>query len=182
MRDKVIAWAMALAVTAFVMWSVTRLAFGEVGYLPTVITTLQPDMEPERANRLAVVFNEAADWYNIEPRLLVAIAFRESSLREDVERHQRRGKLGEGGLMQVHGAALRVRPADCTRELIGARCQVMTGAAWLSEARRQCGGSMWRWVGAYGTGTCPSERRARTMSSVKVARRHYLRIGGRWEI
>jgi|GEM_PF-3924372 len=145
------------------------------------IRTLQPATAEPRANRLATVFHTAAHDHGHDALLLVAIAFRESSLSKAVELRRRRGALGELGLMQSHGAALRVRPADCNHHLVGARCQVQTGAAWLSYARMQCGGSWWRWVAAYGLRACPSERMAREDGPARVAHRHYLRIGGtRW--
>jgi hypothetical protein len=127
------------------------------------IVNLQPAADLERATELASVFQAAASRHKLDPLLLVAISFRESSLRRSVEERRKLGALGELGLMQSHGAALRFRPADCDRRLVGARCQVETGAAFLSEARRQCGGSWWRWVAAYGMRACPSEERARDM-------------------
>jgi hypothetical protein len=150
----------------------------------TAIRTLQPGADLERAETLAEVFNDAGRDYRLDPLLLVALSFRESGLSRDVELRRRRGDLGEYGLMQCHGAALQVRPADCSHHLVRngegrsgfAYCQVRTGAAWLAEAREGCGGSWWRWIGAYGMGHCPTERYARTMTSTQRARELYCRI------
>jgi hypothetical protein len=176
-------FGVALAVIVTVM-GLARFVEGDGGEdlreVATAILTLQPAADLERADTLAEVFRDAARDHDHDPLLLVAIGFRESSFALEVEQHRRLGDLGEGGLMQTHGAALRYRPRDCPLPLPGARCQVQTGAAWLAEAREHCGGSRWRWVAAYGLGMCPSEAMAREDGATIVARRHYLRIGGRW--
>ncbi len=180
MTEKIIAWVIALLTISFVIWVTCRLAYGEApDPIAAGIRHLQPTATPDRAARLASVFRAAGDRHKLDPLLLVAVSFRESSLSQSVESRRKRGALGELGLMQSHGVALGFRPADCTHHLIGARCQVETGAAFLSEARRQCGGSWWRWVAAYGLGACPSEERARTMTGVRIARRYYVAIGGK---
>jgi len=188
MLEKAIAWAIALTVTTFCFFGAVRGCAAEAdtgAQLEEVaagIAELQPAAAGQRANRLAAVFAEAGRRHNHDPLLLVAIAFRESSLAVDVEEHRRRGALGEGGLMQVHGAALRARPHYCPLPLPDAECQVQTGAAWLAYARAACGGSWWRWVAAYGLGACPSEERAREHAAARVAHRYYTRIGGtRWD-
>jgi hypothetical protein len=190
MLRKIIAWAIALAVTGFFCWGWARLFQGCEVYaddgrglraVSQGIRTLQPAADLERADTLAVVFGNAGQRNKVDPLLLVAISFRESSLLESVESRRIRGNLGELGLMQCHGKALQFRPADCSHHLVGARCQVETGAAYLAEARRQCGGSWWRWIAAYGMGHCPSESYARTVRGAQRACRYYSRIGGkRW--
>jgi hypothetical protein len=179
MRDKLILFGVAVAVMVTVL-GVARLCEGDDGPelrdVATAIRTLQPAADLERADELAEVFRDAGRDHRLDPLLLIAVSFRESSLALDVERHERRGLLGEGGLMQTHGAALRYRPTDCPLPLPGARCQVQTGAAWMAQARDHCGGSWWRWVAAYGLGACPSEAAAREHGPVKVARWHYCRI------
>ncbi len=179
MRQRLMFFGVALAVVVTVL-AIGHLADGDDGQdlreVATAIMTLQPAADLDRADTLAEVFHGAGETYRLDPLLLVAISFRESGLSREVELRRRRGELGELGLMQSHGAALQVRPAGCNRHLVGARCQVHTGAAWLAEARDGCGGSRWRWVGAYGMGHCPSERYARTMRSTRRARDFYCRI------
>jgi hypothetical protein len=171
-----------VVVAAFVLLQTLR-ALGHDG--PTAaeiasgVQTLQPGASEARAGRLAGVFHAAGHRNELDPLLLVALAFRESSLSKSVENLRRFGALNEIGLMQCHGKALHYRPRGCGWELVGARCQVETGAAYLAAARKQCGGSWYRWVGAYGLGRCPSEGYARKMRGVKNARRYYVRIGGK---
>jgi hypothetical protein len=186
-RQRLKQFGVALAVLVTVL-GLARLVRGDDGEelcdVATAIRTLQPTADLERADRLAEVFHGAGRAYRLDPLLLVALGFRESSLLADVELRRRRGALGELGLMQSHGAALQVRPVDCSHHLVRrgagreglAYCQVRTGAAWLAEAREHCGGSMWRWVGAYGMGQCPSEGYARTMRSTQRARELYCRV------
>lgn len=147
----------------------------------SAIRTLQPMTSDERASQLAGVFVGAGHETRIDPLLLVAIAMRESSLREDVERLERLGRRGERGLLQLmpRGAAVSHRPTECSAELEGAHCQVYTGAMWLAHLRdEQCPGSTWRWVAAYGWSRCPSEREARADRNAAVAASYYSRIGG----
>lgn len=177
-----------LATIALAAFTATLLVFAfaphvhcdddEVVALKTAIVQLQPRVDAMRAFRLAATFAEAGSQNELDPKLLIAMAMRESSLDVKVERLERVGKIGEGGLMQIHGAALRLRPSQCDELLTGAYCQITTGARWLAYARSQCGGSTARWVGAYGLGACPSERMAARHRSVLMARHYYDEIGG----
>ena len=151
-------------------------AYGEHGgelAVRTAITTLQPRHTPEVAAAYAGLFLRAADEHELDPLLLVAIAFRESSLISGV-----RGALGERGLLQVHGAALLGRPSECSAELLTTSCELRTGAAWLAHSRDVCPGTMWRWVTAYGHGRCLSEAASRQTRGTAVARRYYVQVGG----
>lgn len=142
------------------------------------IQTLQPAVDGLRAFRLAANFVAAGEATEIDPKLLVAMAMRESSFDPQIETLERRGKIGEGGLMQIHGAALRLRPRHCDERLIGADCQIHTGARWLAWVRTHCGGSTSRWVAAYGMKQCPTEASARNHISVRIAKAYYDEIGG----
>jgi hypothetical protein len=73
---------------------------------------------------------------------------------------------------------LQFRPVGCSKELPGARCQIFTGTRWLAYARRTCPGSVWRWVAAYGMRRCPTEQEAGMRRGPRVAKRHYMTIGG----
>jgi len=153
---------------------------------------LQPAMTEERATKLAAIFLQAGEETQIDPLLLVAISFRESSLSEQVENREVLGKRGEIGLMQNHGVSLRFRPAECTKNLEvietvenearpgkRAYCQIHTGARWLQYVYTRCSGSHWRWVAAYGMSKCPSEQVGGMDLSTRRARKYYLKIGGR---
>jgi len=138
------------------------------------------DVDDERAERLAVIIEDAGEQHGIDPLLLVAIGMRESGWQERYERLQRFGSMGEVGLMQTHGVALRFRPAGCTAELRGARCQIETGAAFLAHVRSHCRGPIEVWVGAYGMSACPTVELAAMHQSVRRVRRYYEMIGGEW--
>jgi hypothetical protein len=146
----------------------------------SAIHKLQPMMADERVRDLAQVFYEAGRESKIDPLLLIAIAFRESSLSMSVERLRRRGKKGEVGLMQVMpgSPAMMLRPGQCTEELNGARCQVLTGARWLAAVRDRCPGSPWRWTTAYGMRRCPTEQFSGMHYGTRYLREIYLSIGG----
>lgn len=150
----------------------------EVSAVARAIQRLQPAADDERAARLAGIFVGAGHETRIDPLLLVAIAMRESSLSERVENLERLGARGERGLLQCHGAALRVRPAGCGEELQGAHCQVYTGAMWLAWVRDRCEGSMWVTVAAYGRSRCPSESEAHADRNAAIAASYYSQAGG----
>ena len=141
------------------------------------IVKLQPAHDPQYAAALAEVFVEAGEAHEVDPLLLVAIAMRESSLRPGI-----RGAVGEIGLLQVHGAALGVRPKACPATLDTWSCEVHTGAAWLKVCQEVCPGSTARWLAAYGSGKCPAEDAATKARGILVVRRYYETIGGTgWE-
>jgi len=149
----------------------------------SAIQQLQPRVTDERAERLAEIIVRAGEESDIEPFLIASIIMRESSFQTEVERLEVFGEArGEPGLMQTHGASLRLRPDHCSYSIETAECQIFTGTRWLAFAREQCGGSMWRWVSAYGRRACPSERLAREEHRVALVRDYYMSIGGTsWE-
>jgi hypothetical protein len=68
---------------------------------------------------------------------------------------QSKGKIGEVGLMQVHGAAVRVaRKLYPTLDLSTARGQITTGVTWFSHCRKMCGDDFKRILAGYMTGSC----------------------------
>lgn len=149
------------------------------------IRTLQPAVDADRAVRLARIFDVAGEESDLDPLLLVALAMRESSFLEAVERGEVVGALGEIGLMQSHGVAIGYRPTGCDRDLRWhgdddrrAMCQILTGARFLAAVREHCGGSWWRWVASYGASRCLTEDEARAHRSATNARRYYVEIGG----
>jgi len=170
----------ALIMLTIALW--TRPAVGhidtEVLRVSDAIQILQPATSDTLARRWAVIYLDAANETWLDPLLLVAISMRESSLLEEAEAGEYRGQLGEVGLLQVHGVALRHRPAGCDVPLIGAFCQIHTGARFLQYVRELCGGSTWRWVAAYGMSSCPSEATAHEYPGVILAYRYYREVGG----
>ena len=147
---------------------------GDEQSVTDAIVKLQPRYQRVEAEELAGYFIEAANVNKerpFDPLLLVSIAMRESSLLPEAV-----GQLGEIGLLQVHGVALRFLPSGCTIE--EPRCQLLAGAGYLDYVREVCGGSTWKWVAAYGMSRCPSEEMARNSHSVILAYRYYVSIGG----
>jgi hypothetical protein len=167
---------LAVAVT---LWACETLVYGEEGgpdHVAGAILELQPAHDETTATAMAAWFHEAGEEQGHDPLFLVAIAMKESSLTTTAT-----GGVGEVGLMQVHGAAVQLRPEGCSRDLESPRCQVRTGAAWLALARRQCGPDRSDYLFAYGVGRCPrSHEEATKHRSVRRARAFYERIGGEW--
>lgn len=181
MRTNIVT-VLLLLVTWLICFGVCRAFAADNTRIADAIQILQPSARTETARRWAGVFRNAGNETWIDPLLLVALSMRESSLLEAAETGEYRGQLGEAGLLQVHGAALAWRPSDCDLPLVGARCQIHTGARVLQYWREACPGSTYRWVSAYGRGECPSEAEARSEGGVRLARRYYLGVGGeRWD-
>lgn len=137
------------------------------------VVALQPAFSryPHRARQIAEAIDEAAEQHMIDPRLLLAVAHRESSLRSDV-----RGRQGEHGLLQIMPRSYPMRACGRGRDMSQLAANVDTGACYLAHVRDLCGGSTWRWVGAYGMSRCPEERTARTLRSTRRARSILCRI------
>lgn len=136
------------------------------------VMKLQPMHTQEVAASWAGAFRSAGKESDIDPLLLIAIAYRESSIRDDVV-----GKLGEQGPMQLHGAALMHRPRACNPAEM--TCSIRGGAAVLQYWRSACNDDRWAvWIGAYGLGQCPSYGDAAKLRSVQRARALYEKIGG----
>ena len=142
------------------------------------IMKLQPRIGENRASRLAKMIIEHADFSKIpHENFIVAIINRESNFSTRVENGQKRGALGEIGLMQVmpRGYAIRAFGEEC--EQTNAACNIMTGTRYLEETREICGPEdPWVWMSAYGSGKCPSPHSARQHKSSKLARRFFCEI------
>ena len=153
-------------------------AYADEGPLVAAVRQLQPALGAESVAGYAATIREAGARTDLDPLLLLAVAYRESSLHPDVARCRRTGARGEQGVMQVMpgGYALRWAPDGCDQcEPV---CSIHTGARFLAALREHCGGSTWRWVAAYGHRRCPSEERARADRSTVRARAIYQGIGG----
>lgn len=158
----------------------SHLAQGQ-GIVCSGIKLLQPATTNDRASKLSKIFKKVGKDTDIDPLLLVAISFRESSLSKRVEDHTIMGKRNEIGLMQImpKSPAMQLRPNECTQKLNGPYCQIATGAKWLAKVRELCPGSWWRWVGSYGHKKCLSENRAGMDYGTRIAKRYYEKIGGK---
>lgn len=153
-------------------------ALADEGPVAAAVRQLQPALGAPSVAGYATTLRDAGEHTDIDPLLLLAVAYRESSLHPDVARCRRTGARGELGLMQVmpSGYALTFAPDGCDQ--CDPVCSIHTGARFLASLREHCGGSTWRWVAAYGHRRCPSEERARGDRSTVRARAIYDQIGG----
>ena len=102
---------------------------------------------------LAEEILESAEKYNIDPVLLTLWGYFESSLNQ-----RARGKLGEVGIMQVHGksrAACKAAGLDVMQRDENIEC----GALLIDMNRRYCG-SMYRGLLRYSYKKCSGSPRA----------------------
>jgi len=143
------------------------------------VKTLQPwyarPGNERDARRVAGIIRVAAERHAIDPRLAVAIAMRESSLRAG----RVRGALGEQGMFQVmpNGYARRACPRDCA--LDQPHCNADVALCYLAHVRELCGSDdPWVWIGAYGMRRCPTGREARAMTSTRRARAYLVAVAG----
>lgn len=173
------AWISILIALVVAMWHMTGLAYGSGPEVVEGLYKLAPDLDPARASVIAFETHKAALETKISPFLILAIIKRESDFAWDIEALKRFGRLGERGLMQVHGVALDYRPSDCSSKLAGPRCQIRTGARFLAAVRDHCGGSKSRWVASYGMSRCASEKQARRSIQVLQAKQYYRAMTSR---
>jgi len=94
-----------------------------------------------RADLVATIVHISNE-YNIDPMLMIATLYRESSFKMNVT-----GKIGEKGMGQVHGLAKR----GC--EMSTEYGQIDCAASWMAKMIKQCG-SVNNGVSAYLSGKC----------------------------
>lgn len=126
--------------------------------LALILTLLGPRPDAAGVGRLAPVFEAEAQREGVDPRLVVAVAFRESSLRARAV-----GDAGELGIMQIKpGGQARWRCRGL-RWRTRVRDNIRCGVRILAFARRQCPGRGPRaWLRIYnGTRGCGPSRYAR---------------------
>ena len=102
---------------------------GAVAYLLEKDHTPLQDRRWNEAQRFEVALYGAAVDNGLDPALFIAMAYKESSFDTSA-----RGRLGELGLVQVHGKAKR----GCNLET--PEGQAACGAKWLSRVVEECGG------------------------------------------
>jgi hypothetical protein len=104
---------------------------GAVAYLLERDHTPAKDPRWKESERFEVALYGAAVDNGLDPALFIAMAYKESSFDTSA-----RGRLGEFGLVQVHGKAKR----GC--DLTTAEGQAACGARWLARVVQECGGSL----------------------------------------
>lgn len=127
------------------------------------------DKSKERAKHYATVIVEESQAIQpvIDPYLVVAIAFKESSFRAKI-----RGKRGEVGLMQIlpQGALTRTIVKGKLRQktqLMEVRSNVRVGIGHLNYWRNKCGDDdMSVWLSAYNSGRCKRTKYAARIQRV----------------
>jgi hypothetical protein len=87
---------------------------------------------PEQVRKLVNEINDAGATYSVPPALLLTMAQRESSLLPSVGSGKIRGKIGEQGFVQVHGAAKNL----CVKQNINPN-SITCGALWLDHLRTE---------------------------------------------
>lgn len=122
---------------------------------------------PELRGETARAIHAAAAETDLDPYLLTAMSFRESSFRTGA-----RGELGEIGVMQVHGRPLKeCRQAGLDMSRI--RDQTLCSARYLRAMVDHCGG-VTKGLTAYASGSCTprTDRTARLVASrLRMAKR-----------
>ena len=162
--------AIVIAVLATTVWA------GELLPIEQQIEALNPRLGPRQIARYARAVYAASQETRIEPAILVAVGYRESGWRPDIERGRIRGRRGETGIMQVMPGGVALQWARGCRQT-QARCSVRTGARYLAWLRDEvCPGSTWRWLAGYSRSRCLSEEEARRAHDVLAARRIYCSI------
>ncbi len=142
-----------------------------IAAVTTAILSLVPHWKSEaaatRAEQYATIIVEESQAVQppIDPFLVAAIAFKESSFRAKIK-----GKKGEVGLMQImpRGAVTRT----ITKErMTDVRSNVRVGIGHLKYWQKECGpDKMDVWLSAYNRGKCKRTKYA------KRVRRVYCRI------
>jgi soluble lytic murein transglycosylase-like protein len=132
---------------------------GLVPAVTSAILSLMPlwttDAEQARAATYAAIITEEAQAVQpeIDPFLVVAMIYRESSFRAGVS-----GQRGEVGLMQIfpRGALMRTINKDVTAEdLADPRTNVRVGVSHLLFWQNECHtDDMAIWLSAYNSGKC----------------------------
>ena len=132
---------------------------GLVPAVTSAILSVMPlwtsDAEQSRAASYAAIIVEEAQAVQpeIDPFLVVAIVYRESSFRPSAS-----GKRGEVGLMQIfpYGALMRTINKGVTKDDLGdARTNVRVGVSHLLFWQNECGpDDMSVWLSAYNSGKC----------------------------
>ena len=97
--------------------------------------------------RLVKTIVSVSDRYDVDPMLMIATLYRESSFKMNAT-----GRIGETGMGQVHGVARR----GC--DMKTAHGQIECAARWMHKMELKCG-SVNGAISAYLSGRCKPKRR-----------------------
>jgi soluble lytic murein transglycosylase-like protein len=110
------------------------------------------DKSKDRAEDYAAIIVEECEAVQpkIDPFLVVAIAYKESSFRAKIK-----GKRGEVGLMQVLPNGALTRTISKQPQLLDVRSNIRVGIGHLNYWQNKCGEKkMDVWISAYNAGRC----------------------------
>lgn len=91
--------------------------------------------KPERIAEISIALCDAGSRYDVDPYLLTAMAWFESTFNPAVLSLKKKGKASEKGLLQVGKEAA----GTCPYFMDDVRGQALCGARWLAQAYRECG-------------------------------------------
>ena len=106
-----------------------------------------------RSEELGELLDSVADNHGVDPLVLAVVVARESSFLEGPR--SRRGGVGEVGLTQVHGLALR-EALRAGYDLESSEGQLAAGASYLARCSDSCDGSLIQALSRYQAGRCRS--------------------------
>lgn len=118
------------------------------GLAPACYDSVRATRRWKEAPRIAEGIVAAAEAEGVSWAVLLVIVRAESSYDD-----RALGKIGERGLVQVHGEAAK------GFDLSTAEGQLAAGAAWWAHCRELCGGDRLRALQAYQTGRCSGKAR-----------------------
>lgn len=126
----------------------------------------------------AFCFDEAGKYYNVDPKLLNAIAKVESSLNPNAynENINRNGEVisRDFGLMQINSSWFdKLTQFDVNESSIYEPCFNVYLGAWVLSSNFATHGYNWNSVGAYNAGFKSSNEAARQVYIEKVQRHYY---------
>lgn len=110
------------------------------------------DKSKDRAETYASIIVEESEAVQpkMDPFIVVAVAFKESSFREKIK-----GKRGEVGLMQVLPRGALTRTITKQPQLMDVRSNIRVGIGHLNYWQKKCGeNNVDVWISAYNLGRC----------------------------
>lgn len=136
-----------LILLAFALWAVDISASegdhcdtqSVAGITEAVTFLIQRDPHPLQNNptriaEISVALCDAGSKYAVDPYLLTAMAWYESTFNSSVLSLKKLGKAGEKGMLQTGKQAV----ASCPYFMDDVKGQALCGARWLAKAYREC--------------------------------------------
>jgi len=122
-------------------------------YIPYGSKRLKAFRDPVYRSELVEAFEAAANEFDLPANLLIAMSYRETVYRPDLE-----GPAGERGIMQVGSRAIK-RCSKYCGDLETIQGGALCGACWLDRGRKACGGDIVGALFSYVSGGCSSQNK-----------------------